>query len=136
MKLYIIHLSLFGILFLAACSKNDTDRKIEFWTDNDLSNTTFNRVFIDDTPIGVLTTSVDMTNCGNDANIEFSFPMNSVVTVSLRNMNNETILFGNIGLGDFSSGLSVDKSNATIGTSISVDGTSNDTCTRVYLSWE
>lgn len=136
MKKYILRLLLIGILSLFGCSKSDNDRRIEFWTDNDLSNTAFNNLFIDENLIGTLTKSVNMTNCGNDANIEFSFPTNSVFKVSIRSDNGDIILFGNIGLGDFDSGLSIDRTNATTATTLSVDGTSSNSCTRVYLSWQ
>jgi len=128
--------TILAMLFHISCSESEDERTVEFWTDKDISEIMYNRIYVDGSFLGVFTENSSKASCGGSGNVTFNFPTNTSIDISLHNNNSDSLFFGNISLGDFNSGLSINSSNNVIGAVLVVDGTSNDPCTTIYMYWD
>ncbi|MEM6397120.1 MAG: hypothetical protein AAF741_12295 [Bacteroidota bacterium] len=136
MKLIGLLSILLFVLFLSSCSDDaDRSRRLLIWTDVDLSNTDFTRLYADGAFVGEAVSYDLLPDCSVEDGLFVDLAPQSSVSLTVEDAAGSSRLLATLSLDDFSDGISVVTTMPDSAAVVRIDGTSDDGCTQVYLSW-
>jgi len=111
----------------------DESVTLSFWTDNDIEGEGYNMFFINERYIGDLSDTLVNPICSDPGLLEFESKKSEDLTLSVRNIDGESIEIGVVNLFSVSTGIKIKPSEKG---DIFVDQSLDDICTLIRLNWE